>query len=68
MKKSELYRKAALAIYGNAILTPDEFIEIIHELVERANLEKFCEDQAAKKAETLELADLMVQAEKEVAV
>lgn len=56
MKKSELYRKAALVIYGEGYLTPDEFVETIHELMERAKTEAFYEEQAANKAQAEEAA------------
>lgn len=50
MKKSELYREAALAVMRDEMLVDSVRLDIIVELMEKASLEKFCEEQAAKKA------------------
>lgn len=49
-KLSELYRAVALCILRDAELRDDMKLVILREIMDRERTEKFCEEQAAKKA------------------
>ena len=54
MKKSELYHLAQIAVVVSPAITPETKIEILRELLDREELEIFCEEQEEKKnAETV---------------
>lgn len=56
MKKSEMFQKAAVSVLKDGEITYEDSVVIIHELMEKANLEAFREEQAAKKNQTEEAA------------
>lgn len=57
MKKSEMLRTAATSVMKDEDLDYSESLDIIEVLLEKANLEAFCEEQAAKKALAEEVAE-----------
>ena len=61
MKKSEMYRKAALAVLRSGSLRDNEKTDIIAELMDAANLAEYCEKKAPAKEEAKAalIADLM---------
>lgn len=50
MKKSELYHLAQIAVVLSPAITPETKIEVLRELIDKEELEIFCEEQEAKKA------------------
>lgn len=50
MIKSHMYRAAAISVMKDEKLLDFQRLEIIEELLAKANLEKFCEEQAEKEA------------------
>lgn len=53
MKKSEMFKKAQVAVLmGSLCITPEEKLEILHELMERQELEEFVEKKEAEKEES----------------
>ena len=57
MKKSEMFQKAAVSVLKDGEITFEDSVVIIHELIEKANLEAFCEEREAKKAQAVEVAE-----------
>lgn len=49
MKKSEMYKKAMLAVLESDSIPSEEKLEIARELIEREDLERFREKQAEEK-------------------
>jgi hypothetical protein len=49
MKKSAIYKAAQRVVVNSMKLEADEKLEILRELMERENLEKFCEEEAEKE-------------------
>ena len=52
MKKSEMYRKAQLAVLSATILTENDKLIILRELMDKESLELFCEKEKADKKES----------------
>jgi hypothetical protein len=50
MKKSEMYRMAQGAVITNTYLGIEEKLEILRELMDKEDFEKFIEKEEAKKA------------------
>ena len=50
MLKSKMFRLAAIAVLKDVTLSYEASLAIVELLLEKANLEAFCEEQAAKKA------------------
>lgn len=54
MKKSELYHLAQIAVIGSQCIAPETKIEILRELIDKEELEIFCEEREGKNnAETV---------------
>lgn len=49
MKKSELYHLTQMAVITTPCIAPETKIEILRELIDKEDLEIFCEDREAKK-------------------
>ena len=50
MKKSELYHLAQIAVIVTPCIAPETKIEILRELLDKEELEIFCEERKAAKA------------------
>lgn len=50
MKKSELYHLAQIAVITSPCIAPETKLEVLKELMDKEDLEIFCEDREAKKA------------------
>lgn len=54
MKKSEIYHLAQIAVINSPAIAPETKIEVLRELIDKEELEIFCEEQEGKKnAETV---------------
>ena len=49
MKKSDLYRLAQQAVLDTALIPTSVKLEIIHELMDKEDLERFCEEREEKE-------------------
>jgi hypothetical protein len=54
MKKSEIYRLAQGAVVTNTSLPTSTKLEILRELMDKEDVEKFCEKRAEKEAQATE--------------
>ena len=52
MKKSEMLRMAAISVMRDEEVDYEDSLDIIEVLLEKANLEAFYEEQAAKQTQT----------------
>lgn len=50
MKKSEIYHLAQITVVNAPCITPESKLEILRELFEREDVEKFCEKRKEEKA------------------
>ena len=50
MKKSEMYRQAQAAVFAYDLLSTDEKLDIVRELMSAEDLEIFCEQREAEEA------------------
>ena len=57
MLKSKMFRLAAIAVLKDVTLSYEASLAIVELLLEKANLEAFCEEQAANKALAEEVAE-----------
>ncbi len=49
MKKSEIYHLAQIAVINSPSIAPETKLEVLNVLLHDEDLEKFCEEQEAKK-------------------